>query len=110
MKVTAAVIAQAESSRVSPDPGSASHQGNDGNFAQTFYRSIRKSQGDSPASAPSLQATRGTPSGETSLAMPSAENAVAALPAEAPNGLPDRAKSRGYARPEARAGGNNLHI
>ena len=105
MKVTAAVIAQAESSRVSPDPGSTSHQDSDGSFAQTFYRSIRKSQADSASSASSPEATRGTPSGETSVAMPSAENAVAALPSESPNGLPDQVKLRGNVRPEARAGG-----
>ena len=73
MKVAAAAIVQAESSRVSPGSGRASHHGRDDSFAQTFYRSLRK--GDSPSPASSLQATPGTPSDGTSVAMPSAENA-----------------------------------
>ncbi len=101
MKVAATAIVQAESGRVSHGSGSGSQHQHDGSFAQTFCRSICKSQGDSPAPASSLQATRATPSHGTSVAMPSAGRAAAALPSTAPSALPERARSHSAERPEA---------
>ena len=101
MKVAASAIVQAESGRVSHGSGSGSQHQHDGSFAQTFCRSICKSQGDSPAPASSLQATRATPSHGTSVAMPSAGRAAAALPSTAPSALPERARSHSAERPEA---------
>ena len=101
MKVAASAIVQAESGRVSHGSGSGSQHQHDGSFAQTFCRSICKSQGDSPPPASSLQATRATPSHGTSVAMPSAGRAAAALPSTAPSALPERARSHSAERPEA---------
>ena len=101
MKVAATAIVQAESGRVSHGSGSGSQHQHDGSFAQTFCRSICKSQGDSPPPASSLQATRATPSHGTSVAMPSAGRAAAALPSTAPSALPERARSHSAERPEA---------
>jgi len=57
--------------------------------------------GGLPAPASSLQATRATPSHGTSVAMPSAGRAAAALPSTAPSALPERARSHSAERPEA---------
>jgi hypothetical protein len=100
MKVVAAAIVQAETNRISPDPGGASHHGHDGSFAQTFYRSICK--GDSPPPASLPEAAQGAPSDETSVAMSSVENAAAALPSG--HGVPARSvlpASAASATPEA---------